>query len=130
MEIILTGNKKVSANYAGFEIKTDQPIASGGDGTAPSPFDLFLASLGTCAGFYVASFCNSREIPVENITLNMKTSRSTDTNLINDIQIKINLPKDFPEKYRNAVIKAAEGCTVKKHLAYPPEITVSAEEKD
>ncbi len=69
MEIYFEGNKKVFANVNGHTVKTDQAIPSGGEGEYPEPFTLFLASLGTCAGIYVKSFCDQRGIPAENIRL-------------------------------------------------------------
>jgi ribosomal protein S12 methylthiotransferase accessory factor len=69
MTIRLAGGMRVSADFKGFAIATDQPQESGGEGSAPSPFDLFLASLGTCAGFYIQSFCQKRGIPTQGIGL-------------------------------------------------------------
>jgi putative redox protein len=126
-QILLSGGKKVDAKVNEFMIKTDQPVADGGENSAPSPFELFLASLGTCAGYFVASFCQARSIPIENIKLTQTTIRNDATHMVEKILIDIHLPADFPEKYRSAVIKAAESCTVKKHLAAPPQILVSAQ---
>ena len=124
--ITLTGSKKVDARFRGFTVHTDQPLADGGENSAPSPFELFLASLGTCAGYFVASFCQSRSIPTENISLKQTVTRNDATHMVESIAIDILLPPDFPDKYRAAVVKAAEACTVKKHLAAPPAIKVSA----
>jgi ribosomal protein S12 methylthiotransferase accessory factor len=126
MEINFTGNKKVSATYKGFTLQTDQPVSDGGDGTAPEPFDLFLASLGTCAGVYVVYFCESRQIPTENISMTLNTQRNEKTHLMEQIAIDLHLPADFPEKYRKAVVRAAEMCTVKRTLVNPPVIHVKA----
>jgi len=123
-KITLEGNKKVFAHFRGFTIETDQEEAGGGEGTAPTPFELFLASIGTCAGFYVASFCQSRSIPTGNISIVQAVSRNDKTRMVEKITIDILLPPDFPEKYKEAVIKAADTCTVKKHLAAPPEILI------
>ena len=128
MEIYFDGNKKVNANYKGFTIKTDQPVKAGGDNTAPAPFDLFLASMGTCAGIYVKLFCDQRQIPTDNIKLIQTTEFNNETHLIGKVKIDIKLPADFPEKYKNAVINAANLCTVKKHLFNPPAIEVVTSE--
>ncbi|MBE0478822.1 OsmC family protein [Candidatus Aerophobetes bacterium] len=120
MEIGFPGEKRVDARYKGFTIKTDQPAHSGGAGSHPAPFDLFLASIGTCAGIYVLSFCQQRKIPAENVKLIMRTERNKETHMIEKIAIEILLPPEFPEKYKDAVVRAAEGCTVKKHLLKPP----------
>lgn len=127
MEISFEGEKKVNAHYKGMTLKTDQPVRSGGEGSAPEPFTLFLASIGTCAGIYVKSFCDQRGIPSQDIKLIQSMKLNPETRLIEKINIEIKLPEGFPEKYREAVIKAADLCTVKKHLANPPEIIVKAE---
>jgi putative redox protein len=120
MEVYFPGNKKVHARYKGFVVETDQPTGAGGDGTAPGPFDLFLASIGTCAGFYVLSFLQERDLPTEGAGLVLRTERDRETKLITKISLEIKLPAGFPEKYRDAVIRAAEHCTVKRHLDHPP----------
>ncbi|MDD8015617.1 MAG: OsmC family protein [Acidobacteriota bacterium] len=126
MLIRLGDGYKVDAEYKGFLLRTDQPVRDGGEGSAPAPFDLFLASLGTCAGYYVLAFCRSRSIPADGITLRMTTARDPRSRLIDKISIVIQLSPDFPEKYRTAVVRAAESCTVKAHLLHPPEIEVRA----
>ena len=120
MEIIFVGNKKVNASYNGHIIKTDQPVPSGGENSAPSPYELFLASIGTCAGVYVKSFCDNRNLPTENIKLIQSFEYDSKTRLPSRISINIQLPVDFPEKYREALINAAELCAVKRTIANPP----------
>ena len=124
MEIKLGENQKVIAAYKGFEVITDQPEPSGGDNTAPSPFDLFMISIGTCAGWYVKSFCQKRNLSEEGITLKQKAHFNTEKRLIDKIDIEICLPEDFPEKYREPLIKAAASCTVKKHVMDAPEFSI------
>ncbi len=126
MEITFGGNKKVNAEYNGHVISTDQPLQAGGDNTASAPFELFLASIGTCAGIYVKSFCDSRNISTDNIKIIQKMEYNPETRLIGKINLDIQLPADFPDKYRDAVINAANLCAVKKHLLSPPEISVAA----
>lgn len=120
MEIVFPGRKKVDAIYENYTIKTDQPQISGGDGSAPAPFDLFLASIGTCAGIYVLSFCQTRDIPTEGIKLMLNTEKNLETKMIEKIKIEIQLPPEFPEKYKQAVVRSAELCAVKKHMVNPP----------
>ena len=124
MKITLGNGKKVFTELNGNTIMTDQPIKSGGENSAPSPFDLFLASLGTCAGIFVKSFCDQRNIPTDGISLTQKMEYNNDKHLISDITIEINLPSDFPEKYKDAIANAAELCTVKRHLNNPPTMKV------
>ena len=124
-DITLGGNKKVDAHYRGFIIHSDQPVTSGGDNTALSPFELFLASIGMCTGFYVSAFCQSRSISTDNIKITQTVIRNDATHMIEKVIIDINLPPDFPEKYKAAVIKTAQSCSVKKFLDSPPEIQIS-----
>ncbi|MBN1515337.1 OsmC family protein [Candidatus Sumerlaeota bacterium] len=124
MEISFSGGKKVNAEYKGFTIKTDQPPDYGGDGSAPEPFDLLWAAIGTCMGSNVVSFCQQRKIPTENIRLIQRMKRNADTKMVTQVDIEIQLPSDFPEKYRDAVVRAAEFCSVKKHLSQPPVFSI------
>ena len=124
MKISFSGGKKVDAEYKGLTIKTDQPKHEGGDGSAPEPFSLFIASIGTCTGFYVLSFCQKRNIPTDNISLLLKLEKNKETHMIRKITIEIQVPEDFPENYKKAIIKTASLCSVKKHLDNPPEIDI------
>jgi ribosomal protein S12 methylthiotransferase accessory factor len=128
MEIFFEEGKKVNARYNGHIIKTDQPVGSGGSDSAPAPFDLFLASIGTCAGIYVRSFCMQRGIPSENIRIFQTMEYDYERNLIGKIKLDIELPPGFPEKYRDAVVRAADLCAVKKHLMFPPKLEVASRE--
>ncbi|MCX6556509.1 MAG: OsmC family protein [Candidatus Aminicenantes bacterium] len=124
MRIYFPGGKRVNAEYNGFVHKTDQPVDGGGDNRAPSPFELFLASLGTCAGFYVLSFCQQRGIDESGIEIRQSMELDPRTHLVVMVTIEIILPAAFPEKYRAAVVQAAQLCTVKKHLENPPHFHV------
>lgn len=126
MKITLAGNMKINAEYGSFTIKTDQSKKEGGDGTAPAPYQLFLASIGTCAAAYVAGFCQSRNIPTEGIELEQKMVYDPVKKKMGQIKIYIKLPPDFPEKYKHTVIKAAESCAVKKTILDPPEFVIEA----
>lgn len=125
MKISFPGVVKVNADYENFTIKTDQPFDDGGTNTAPSPFSLFLASIGTCTGYYVLSFCQKHQIQTQNITLIAHIERNQKTHMVENIHIDIQVPKNFPEQYKNAVIKAADVCTVKRHLEKPPKINLA-----
>ena len=126
MEITFPGGVAVDAQFEGITIRTDQPVRHGGGGTAPAPFELFLASIGTCTGFYALRFCQERQIPTDGMFVSMGWERNPATKLISDIRIQISLPPGFPEKYRTAVIRAADQCAVKKHLVEAPAIEVVA----
>jgi putative redox protein len=125
MQIYFPGGKRVFADYRGFTIATDQPVVVGGDGSAPAPFDLFMASIGTCAGIYVLGFLQQRGIAVDETRLELTRHVNAETGLVGRIEILIHLPAGFPEKYRGAVVNAVNLCAVKKHLHQPPEFEIS-----
>lgn len=124
MEVTFDGGKVITAHLNGHKIVTDQPINGGGTNIAPSPFELFLASIGTCAGIYVKGFCDQRGIPADNIKIIQSMEYDRATGLPSDIKIDIQLPADFPEMYKDAVIKVADLCKVKKTIANPPKFNV------
>ncbi len=113
MDITFPGGVAVEAHFDGTTIRTDQPARQGGGGTAPSPFDLFLASIGTCAGYYALRFCQERQIPSEGLGVSMTWERSPETKLVSRIRITLELPPGFPDKYRAAILRAADQCAVK-----------------
>ena len=121
MTVDFPGGRKVMAHYDGFDIATDQGVDSGGEGTAPEPFDFFLASLATCAGYYVLKFCEGRGISTDGISLHQSWKRN-EAKKLERIDIRIQVPTDFPAKYHKALVRAANTCSVKKTLADPPEI--------
>ena len=127
MEVFFPGGKKVNSTYKGFTVKTDQSKNEGGDGTAPEPYDLFLASIGTCAGVYVVIFCQERSIDTSQIKMTLQFDRNETKHLVETVRIHIDLPPEFPEKYKKAVIKTAELCTVKRNIADPPRFSVTAD---
>ncbi|HMA83997.1 MAG TPA: OsmC family protein [Candidatus Thermoplasmatota archaeon] len=125
MDICFPEGKKVNAKFDDFEIKTDQSVYSGGTGEAPDPFSLFLSSIGTCTGIYVLRFCQKRNIPTDSLKLVLKTKENEKTGLVEKINITIHAGKEFPQKYKNAVLKVASLCTVKKHLENPPTVNLN-----
>jgi ribosomal protein S12 methylthiotransferase accessory factor len=130
MEIEFPGNKKVNARYKGFTIETDQAREEGGDGSAPEPFDLFLSSMGTCAGIYVVYFCEERNIDTTGLKMSLTFDRNEQTHLIEKVNIQISLPPGFPKKYKSAIVKTAGLCTVKRNILNPPEFHISADIQD
>lgn len=123
MQMVFTfpGGARVDGHFGGFTVHTDQPP----NGTAPTPFALFLASIGACAGVYVQSFCRHRKIPTDGIRI-LQRNVVGDTGMISRVDLTIELPADFPPQYREAVVRAADHCTVKEALAHPPLVTVLA----
>ncbi len=119
MKIVFPGEERVDARLGDMVIPTNQ------DGSAPAPFGLFLASIGTCAGIYVLSFCRQRGIPTENIRIVQRMYSNPLNRMIEKIELDIQVPPDFPDKYREALIRSANQCAVKKHLEQPPAFEVS-----
>jgi putative redox protein len=125
MNIYFPGGKRVYADYGGFTIETDQPVRGGGDDSAPAPFDLFLASIGTCAGIYALGFMQQRGIDPEGSQLIMRSHFDPSIGLISKIDLELELPPDFPEKYRDAIVNAMNLCAVKKHMHRPPAFDIT-----
>ncbi len=110
------GGKRVDAHFDGFTVHTDQNVEDGGEGSAPEPFDLFFISLATCAGAYALEFCLSRKIETEGLTLKLAADKGEGSKLFDRITLALTLPEGFPEKYRTAIVRSVELCTVKKHI--------------
>jgi ribosomal protein S12 methylthiotransferase accessory factor len=130
MTVSFPGGKRVDAEFGGFTFRTDQSPRNGGEGSAPPPFDLFLASIATCAGYYVKAYCDARRIPTDGLALHMTIERDEERHRVGRLVIEITLPAEFPEKHRDGVVRAADQCAVKKHVLEPPgfEIVTRAAE--
>jgi putative redox protein len=124
MVIDFPGGAKVDAHFGGFTIHTDQPPMGGGDGSAPTPFAVFLASIGTCAGIYVLGFCKQRGLPTEGIRIVQRMYNDPFSGMIGKIDLEIQVPPSFPEKYRPSLVRSAELCAVKKHFENPPKFNI------
>ena len=127
MRIGFPGGKRVDASYKGFVIRTDQPESSGGTNSAPTPFDLFLASLGTCSGYYVLAFLERRGIPTNGVSLTLSATRDEATHRVGKVEVRIRLPRGFPDGFVDACVRAAGQCAVMAHLESPPSVSVLAE---
>jgi ribosomal protein S12 methylthiotransferase accessory factor len=127
MEIIIDfpGGARVDAHFGQFTVKTDQSPAGGGEGSAPTPFALFLSSLGACAGIYALGFCRQRGLPTEGMRIVQRSHHDAETGMVSKIDIEIQVPPTFPEKYLPALIRSAELCAVKKHIEHPPKFEVT-----
>lgn len=126
MEITFPGGVAVDACFDGFRVRTDQPKDHGGGSLAPAPFELFLASLGTCAGLYALRFCQERKLPTDGLRLDLERTWDAGKNRLSRISLTIHLPAGFPGKYRSAIVRAANQCTVKRTILDPPEFDVIA----
>lgn len=130
MRIHFEKDKQVFAEDEQFSYKTDQPERFGGHGEHPEPFKLFLASLGTCAGIYIKNFCDGRGIDASQISIEQKMKFHPVKKIIDEFKFKISVPADFPEKYDNALIKAAELCAVKRHLREDIQVKTTVVRQD
>jgi ribosomal protein S12 methylthiotransferase accessory factor len=123
MVVDFPGGTKVDAHFSGFTVNSDQPLP-GGENSAPSPFLLFLASLATCAGYYVLSYCQQHKLSTDGIRVvqSMQTDRATGH--LDRVEIEIQVPPSFPEKYYDALVRSADQCKVKKTIEHPPVFDV------
>lgn len=123
MEMIIDfpGGARVDAHFGPHTVPTDQPPAA----SAPSPFEVFLASIGTCAGLYVLSFCDQRGIPTQGIRIVERIDHSQQSGLVENIDLEIQVPAGFPQKYYDALVRSAGLCAVKEHLEHPPRFNIT-----
>jgi ribosomal protein S12 methylthiotransferase accessory factor len=124
-EIVVTipGGRRVDALLGRHVVRTDQPLDNGGEDTAPSPFEHFLAAIGTCAGIFVQGFCAKRGLPTEGIRIVQRASYAADGTL-SGVDLDIQVPPSFPEKYREALVRVADQCSVKKAIQAQPRFQV------
>jgi putative redox protein len=127
MEMIIDfpGGSRVDAHFGPFTVATDQSPSS----SAPSPFEVFLSSIGTCAGIFVLSFCQQRDLPTKGMQIVERVHRNPQSKMVENIELEIQVPADFPEKYRDSLVHSAQLCTVKKHLENPPHFVISTKGK-
>jgi ribosomal protein S12 methylthiotransferase accessory factor len=130
MEMIIDfpGGARVDAHFGPYTVPTDQPPAGGGDGSAPTPFAVFLSSMGTCAGIYVLGFCRQRGLPTDGIRIVQRMHSNPFTGMVSQVDLEIQVPPTFPEKYRPSLIRSAELCAVKKHFEQPPVFEITTKE--
>lgn len=119
------GKQRINANFDGFNIVADQPVSNGGENTGPSPFDYFLASTALCAGYFVKAYCDARNLSVEGIKINQVNTKDTDNKYKQTFNIKVELPAGFSDKDREGILRAIEGCSVKKAIQQMPEFKVT-----
>lgn len=124
VEVTFPGGKRVDARVGAYVVHTNQPVDAGGAGTAVAPFDLFLASLATCTGLYILAFCQARGLSTDGMSLRQRVEVDSGTKLPSRIRLELELPSAFPDKYRLAVLRAAEGCKVKKTIGASPSIEI------
>ena len=126
MEVSFPGGARVDAHFKGHTLHTDQPVRAGGDDSGPAPFDVFLASIATCVGYYAVQFCRQRQIDVRDLKVTLETIPDVERRRVGTIRLEVHLPQGFPEKYRQAILRAVDQCAVKRHIMEPPEFDVVA----
>ena len=121
-EIVVTlpGARRVDAQVGHHVVRTDQPLENGGEDTAPSPYQLFLAALGTCAGIFVQGFCAKRGLSTEGIRVVERAIQDPETGTLGRVELDIEVPPDFPEKYRDALVRVVDQCSVKRAIQAQP----------
>lgn len=124
MVVTFPGGKRVDTEIGGHVIRTDQPRMGGGEDSAPAPFSLFLAAIGTCAGIYVAGFCQKRGLPTEGIRLRQRNHFQPETGVLARVELDIEVPPSFPAKYHDALVRVADQCAVKKAIQAQPQFLV------
>ena len=120
IDVTFPGGLRVDAHLAGQTVRTDQRQQHGGDDTASPPFDVFLASIATCMGFYALRFCEQRNIDTTGLRLTLETEKDPETKMISVIRTNLQLPESFPPKYVRAVERSMDQCAVKRHMMEPP----------
>jgi putative redox protein len=125
IDVTFPGGKRVDATIGGMLIRTDQTVENGGTETAPEPFELFLASIATCAGIYAIEFCQARELSSEGMALTMHCEWDEKKHAIEKMTIDLKLPPGFPDRYRKAIVRVMDLCSVKKHILNPPEFVIT-----
>jgi putative redox protein len=130
MDLIVTfpGGKKVDAEYGEYKVRTDQPVSGGGEGTAPSPFLYCLAAMGTCAGFYVLSYLQSRDLPTGGVRI-IQSHEADQKGKLVKIGMTIELPPEIDQKHHKPIVRSAEHCTVKKLIEERPQFEIKTEVK-
>lgn len=127
IKVTFPGGARVTAHVGQFDIPTDQPAEDGGSDSAASPYDLFLSSIATCAGVYVARFCQQRDLSTEGLSMTLAIDHNPEARKLEKVKIAIHLPDGFPDKYKSAIIRAAGMCSVKKAILDPPEFELVTE---
>ena len=125
LKVLFPGGKRIDVEVDGFLIKTDQSVRGGGDASSPEPFDYFLASLAACAGIYALNFCEKRGIDTTGLGVEMRCEWNKEKRLYDRMEFILTLPDGFPEKYKDAIIRAMQLCAVKRHMEDMPDMVFS-----
>ncbi len=128
LEVSFPGGKRVDVRVGQHVVISDQPVEAGGEDAAPGGFDLFLASIASCAGIYALGFCQARSLSTEGLGVALRYETNPETKLPSKFHLDLTLPPGFPEQYRAAIVRSVENCKVKKTIAAQPAFEVHVEE--
>ncbi len=126
LSVQFTGNKTIETHAGGHTIKTDMPASRGGDGSAPTPTNLFMTSLASCTAYYALEFCNMRKIDTTGMKFEMHCDWDEKAQRYTRFAMELSLPEGFPEKYKKAIVRTMDSCFIKKHFLNPPEFVLTA----
>jgi putative redox protein len=124
-EVTFPSPTRIQARANGLTVEVGPPPDRGGDPGAYGPFDILLCSLATCTGFQVADFLRERGFDTASAGVRIEAERSEETHLLDRVAIQIQVPAGFPDKYHDAIIRAAGLCFIKQQLGQKPEIVTS-----
>jgi ribosomal protein S12 methylthiotransferase accessory factor len=130
VDVEFGGGKKINAKFNGFTVESDQAVSAGGEGKFPEAFDYFDTALALCAGHYIMSFCEQREIPTDGIKISQDSEKDPDDKYKRFYTLNVELPSNFPDKYKRAVTMAASSCAVKKVVTTGPEFEINVTKRD
>ena len=123
LTVTFPGGKRVQGEYNGFKVLTDRPVAQGGEGAAPTSYELFLISLATCAGYYAKAFCEERGLNTDGMKV-VQFHVQDETGKLKAVRLEVHPPADFPKKYISALVNSVQSCKVKRALTSPPQLEV------
>jgi len=126
IQVDFSGGKKIDARIGDLIVHTDQKEENGGDGTAPEPFELFLASIATCAGIYALEFCQARKLSTDGMQITTDCDFDEKETTCRKVSISLKVPDHFPEKYKRPITRVMDKCSVKRHILNPPEFNIEA----
>ncbi len=129
IEVGFPGGQRVDARVREFTIATDQTPEHGGDGSAPQPYEVFLASIATCAGIYALKFCQTRKIPTDGLSLTLDWQGNQVDPASAQALLRLTLPEGFPERYREGIVRAMDLCAVKRTIQVPPRFVTEIAER-
>ena len=122
MIMTFPGGVQTNVSFRNQNARSDQPPESGGEDLAPTPYELYFAALGACSSTVVLEFSKHRNIDVKDIFVEMNINYNDETQLVEGVDLIVNVPDAYPEKYRKALVGAMNVCHVKRQIQNPPKV--------